>query len=160
MSWMGMTLAAMLHLGGCAPDAAPRAAEAPVLRIEQAPPVEATPLPAPTPRPAPVPRLSCEAARSIYLDGFYQMGTPPDLTAGANGAVINRGRYLEPCAVPASMAVHVCAAVQNGRAVGVTVVTTPADNAVTACVAGAVRKLAFPSHPRLDITTTTFAGAR
>jgi hypothetical protein len=50
--------------------------------------------------------------------------------------------------------------VQNGRAVGVTVTTDPADRSVAACVAGGVRKLAFPSHPRLDVTRVTFAAAR
>jgi hypothetical protein len=54
------------------------------------------------------------------------------------------------------MGITVCAAIQNGRAVGVTVSTRPSDPKVAGCIAGAIRGLSFPSHPRLDVTTTTF----
>lgn len=102
--------------------------------------------------------MSCEAARNKYVED-YRMGDngPPDLSAGAYGAVLNKGSYLNSCGVPSTMAVTICAAVQNGRAVGVTVSTTPPDSRISSCVAGAVRGLPFPSHPRLDVTTTTFA---
>jgi hypothetical protein len=56
--------------------------------------------------------------------------------------------------------VRICAAVQDGRAVGVTVSTDPPSGAMNRCVAGAVRGLGFPSHPRMDVTTTTFAAER
>jgi hypothetical protein len=55
------------------------------------------------------------------------------------------------------MSVNVCAAVQNGRAVGVTVTTNPASPGIASCVAGQVRALPFPSHPRLDVARTTFS---
>jgi hypothetical protein len=54
------------------------------------------------------------------------------------------------------MRIHICAAVQNGRATGVTVRTEPGDRSVGRCIARAVRGLAFPSHPRLDVARTTF----
>jgi hypothetical protein len=100
--------------------------------------------------------LSCEAARARYIED-YDKATPPDLSAGAYGAVLNKGTYLNGCGVPSSMSVSICAAVQNGRAVGVTVTTNPKDGRVSSCVSGAVRGLSFPSHPRLDVTTTTFS---
>lgn len=81
---------------------------------------------------------------------------PADITAARYGAVLNRGSYFSHCGVPESTAIHICAAVQDGRAVGVTVTSTPRDRAVERCVAGAVRGLAFPSHPRMDVTRTTF----
>jgi hypothetical protein len=99
--------------------------------------------------------MSCETARSRYVEDFDK-SSPPDLTAGAYGKVLNNGTYLNACGVPESMKVTVCAAVQNGRAVGVTVSTQPRDTRVSSCVSGAVRGLSFPSHPRLDVTTTTF----
>jgi hypothetical protein len=99
--------------------------------------------------------MSCEAARARYVEDYDKSG-PPDLSAGAYGAVLNKGSYLNACNVPSSMGVTVCAAVQNGRAVGVTVTTQPPDPKIASCVAGAVRSLSFPSHPRLDVTTTTF----
>jgi hypothetical protein len=102
--------------------------------------------------------MSCEAAQARYVEE-YKMGNngPPDLTAGAYGAVLNKGSYLNACGVPPTMAVNVCAAVQNGRAVGVTVTTNPPDRGIASCVAAQVRGLPFPSHPRLDVARTSFA---
>ena len=101
---------------------------------------------------------SCEAAIASYREKVT-MGdddTPADITAARYGAVLNRGSYFSHCGVPESTAIHICAAVQNGRAVGVTVTTTPRSRAIERCVAGAVRGLGFPSHPRMDVTRTTF----
>jgi hypothetical protein len=104
--------------------------------------------------------MSCEAAQSRYVEEYKIGGSevPPDLTAGAYGAVLNRGGYLNSCGVPSNMEVNICAAVQNGRAVGVSVSTNPSNPGIASCVAGQVRSLPFPSHPRLDVTRTTFAG--
>ncbi|MGK4004578.1 hypothetical protein WMF31_18235 [Sorangium sp. So ce1036] len=102
--------------------------------------------------------LSCEAAQSRYVEE-YKLGNngPPDLTAGAYGNVLNRGTYLNACNVPSSMEVSVCAAVQNGRAVGVTVTTRPSNPGVASCVSRQIRGMSFPSHPRLDVARTTFS---
>jgi hypothetical protein len=100
--------------------------------------------------------LSCEGARARYVED-YDKSAPPDLSANAYGNVLNKGTYLNSCGVPSSMSVTICAAVQNGRAVGVTVTTNPANKGIASCISGAVRGLSFPSHPRLDVTTTTFA---
>jgi hypothetical protein len=100
--------------------------------------------------------LSCEGARARYVED-YSKDAPPDLSAGAYGAVLNKGTYLNSCGVPSSMSVTICAAVQNGRAVGVTVTTSPPNKGVAGCISGAVRGISFPSHPRLDVTTTTFS---
>jgi eukaryotic-like serine/threonine-protein kinase len=97
----------------------------------------------------------CESARAKYVED-YDKSAPPDLSANAYGAVLNNGRYLAACGVPTSMGVTVCAAVQNGRAVGVTVTTNPREPKISSCIAGQVRSLSFPVHPRLDVTTTTF----
>ena len=99
--------------------------------------------------------LSCEGARARYIED-YDKSAPPDLSANAYGNVLNNGKYLAGCGVPTSMSLSICAAIQNGRAVGVTVTTNPKDGKVASCVAGAVRGLSFPAHPRLDVTTTTF----
>jgi eukaryotic-like serine/threonine-protein kinase len=99
--------------------------------------------------------MSCEGARAKYVED-YDKSAPPDLTAGAYASVLANGKYLLPCGVPASMSVNICAAVQNGRAVGVTVSTNPKNGGISSCVAGQVRGLSFPSHPRLDVTNTTF----
>jgi len=100
--------------------------------------------------------MSCEGAQAKYVED-YSKDAPPDLSAGSYGAVLNRGNYLNACSVPPSVAVNICAAVQNGRAVGVTVTTNPSNPGINSCVAGQVRALSFPAHPRLDVTRTSFA---
>lgn len=101
---------------------------------------------------------SCEAAMDAYNE-MKVMGEKgqADLTAGQYGRVLNSGSYFSHCGVPSSMAVNICAAVQNGRAVGVTVSTRPNDARKASCVARAVRNLSFPSHAKLDVTRTSFA---
>lgn len=101
--------------------------------------------------------MSCEAAQAAYVEEM-KIGEKgrADLTVGQLGAVLNTGSYLNSCGVPSNMSVNVCAAIQNGRAVGVTVTTTP-RSAKAGCIAGQIRKLRFPSNPKLDITRTTFA---
>jgi hypothetical protein len=99
--------------------------------------------------------MSCEEARARYIE-TYDKSVPPDLTPVAYGAVLSRGTYLAGCGVPSDMTVSICAAVQNGRVVGVTVTTNPSSAGIARCVAVAVRGLSFPSHPRLDVTNTRF----
>lgn len=104
---------------------------------------------------------SCEAAQGAYVEEMKigQRGQA-DITAGQYGAILNSGSYFAGCGVPDSMAISICAAVQNGRAVGVTVTTTPNSPRVASCINASVRRLNFPSHPKLDVTRTTFAAAR
>jgi len=107
--------------------------------------------------------MSCEAARNAYVETWNMGGgdkkVPADLTAGAYGGVLNNGSYFAHCGVPDNVSVTICAAVQNGHAVGVSVYTKP-NHPSRGCIAAAVRRLGFPSHPRLDVTTTTFPAAR
>lgn len=100
--------------------------------------------------------MSCEGARAKYIED-YSKDAPPDLSAGSYGAVLNRGNYLNACSVPSSTEVNICVAVQNGRAVGVTVTSKPSNAGINSCIASQVRALSFPAHPRLDVTNTTFA---
>lgn len=101
--------------------------------------------------------MSCEGAQAKYVEEM-KMGErgQADLTQGQFAAVLNNGSYLNSCGVPASTEVHICAAVQNGRAVGVTVTMTPSNPGAASCVAGRVRGLSFPSNPKLDIARTSF----
>lgn len=101
--------------------------------------------------------LSCEGAQAKYVEEM-KMGEKgaPDLTAGQFGSVLNNGSYLIACGVASDTKVNVCAAVQNGRAVGVTVTMTPPNAGQSSCVAGRVRSLSFPSNPKLDIARTSF----
>jgi len=101
--------------------------------------------------------MSCEAAQAAYVQEM-KMGEKQkaDLTVGQLGAVLNTGSYLNSCGVPSSMSVSICAAIQNGRAVGVTVTTSPPNGGISGCVSRQIRNLRFPSNPKLDITRTRF----
>lgn len=100
---------------------------------------------------------SCESAQAAYVEEMSMSGGgQKDLTAGQYGAVLNRGSYFGHCGVPESTNLSICAAVQNGRAVGVTVVAKPRDRRIESCVSAGVRGLSFPSHPKLDVSRTNF----
>jgi hypothetical protein len=111
--------------------------------------------------PAPLPHTgggkSCEQAQKEYVQN-----APPELesrerpTAGAYGAILNRGSYFKHCAVPDSTSIKICTAILNSRAVGVTVRTRPVDPGPADCIAEAVLKLSFPENPRMDVTKTSF----
>jgi hypothetical protein len=101
---------------------------------------------------------SCEsaaAAASETIDLGAARGAP-DLTRNAFAAVLENGAYLAHCAIPERAALEICAAVQEGRVVGVSVVTEPRNPAISACVRRAVAALHFPQSSRLDVTRTRF----
>lgn len=101
---------------------------------------------------------SCEAAMDSYNEIMEVGGKrgQADITAGQYSRVLNSGSYFSHCGVPSSMAVNICAAVQNGKAVGVTVSTSPSDSQKSSCIASSVRNLSFPNNPKLDVTRTRF----
>ena len=105
---------------------------------------------------------SCESA-ALSANQNIDLGRgrgAPDLTRDAFAAVLENGAYLSPCAIPAHTALDVCAAVQDGKVVGVTVTTEPRDAAISACVRRAVAGLRFPRNAQLDVTRTRFEPAR
>ncbi|MEN9580982.1 MAG: hypothetical protein RJA70_3991, partial [Pseudomonadota bacterium] len=69
--------------------------------------------------------MSCEAAQATYVEEIRLGGGAADITKGQYSALMNSGTYFSHCGVPSDVAVSICAAVQNGRAVGVTVGTEP-----------------------------------
>jgi eukaryotic-like serine/threonine-protein kinase len=100
---------------------------------------------------------TCEQARESYVEEV-SMGArgQSDLSADDFAAVLNRGTYLEPCPLPTSSKLRICAAVQNGQAVGVTVAAEPSAPELEICVAKEVRKLAFPAHVKMDVVNVQF----
>jgi hypothetical protein len=100
---------------------------------------------------------TCEQARESYVEEI-NVGArgQSDLSADDFAAVLNRGTYLEPCAVPTNSKLRICAAVQNGQAVGVTVAAEPSASDLEICIAKEVRKLAFPSHVKMDVVNVQF----
>jgi hypothetical protein len=102
---------------------------------------------------------SCEAAVAAHTEEIVMHGgrSRPDITEAQYASILEHGRWFEHCGVPAACRLEVCVAVREGRAVGVTVHSTPWRADIERCVAAAARGLTFPSHPRMDVTRTTFA---
>ena len=71
-------------------------------------------------------------------------------------ALLNTGEFLGRCEVPETSRVEVCAAIIDGRARGVTVTIEPGSPDQASCVANAIRAIAFPSHPLVDVARTSF----
>ncbi|MBX3128602.1 MAG: hypothetical protein KF718_17905 [Polyangiaceae bacterium] len=150
------------------PTPAPERASAAALAAPSVP--DAVPPPAPTAAPPSAAAsaasasdgLSCEAARERHSEEIVvgSSSRPPDLPREAFQSVLGSGHYLSGCGVPSTTAVDICAAIRDGRAIGVTVTTRPGDEAMSRCISRAVRKLSFPQSPHLDVTRTRFAASR
>jgi len=105
---------------------------------------------------------SCESAAAAANE-IVDLGAArgaPDLTRNAFASVLENGAYLGSCNVPARTALDICAAVQDGKVIGVSVVAEPSSAALSACVRRAVAALHFPQSARLDVTRTRFEPAR
>jgi hypothetical protein len=134
--------------------------------VAEAAPLVVAPLPVEKPSTDPaIVKLGggCEEAKEAYVK--HCMTAPAECVdkgssegvTGAYGAVLNAGAYLDACNSPPRIGVKVCVAVKDGRAVGVTVSTSPGDEHLTTCIAQKVQALPFPVYARLDVANTTFA---
>jgi eukaryotic-like serine/threonine-protein kinase len=80
-----------------------------------------------------------------------------DVTQGQYASFLSTGSYL-PRDLPETTGVEIRAAIQNGRAVGVTVITTPPNAVMNSKIDAAVRQIQFtPTSEKIDFTTTKFA---
>jgi hypothetical protein len=111
-----------------------------------------------TDRDAPVAVTSCEAAIARNNEQLTIGGArgPADITREAYASILQNGRYLAGCSIPDRTVFEICAAVKDGRAIGVTVVSSPSSPALNACVRNAIGRLKFPQNARLDVTHTRF----
>jgi len=106
----------------------------------------------------------CEEAKAAYVKECRDNPRAcPDSDAAqlagtvSHGTVLNGGTYVTACGTPETIAVSLCVAIRNGRAVGVTVKTTPGDERIASCIGRAVQGMSFPPSPRLDVASTVFA---
>jgi hypothetical protein len=81
---------------------------------------------------------------------------PADITREAYASILQNGRYLSGCRIPDRSVFQICAAVKDGRAVGITVSSSPPNAELNGCVKSAVSRLRFPVSPKLDVTHTRF----
>jgi hypothetical protein len=115
-----------------------------------------------TTRDTPTSVSSCEAAIARNNEQINMGGArgPADVSREQYAGILQNGRYLSGCSIPDRTVFEICAAVRDGRAVGITVTSSPASTSLNACVRRAVSSLKFPVNPRLDVTHTRFDAAR
>jgi hypothetical protein len=80
----------------------------------------------------------------------------PDPIEKIRAELSNASVAIVTACAPEAMSVVIKAAIQNGRAVGVSVYTTPASPKVEACVARGIRRLTFTVSGHMDAVTATF----
>jgi hypothetical protein len=80
----------------------------------------------------------------------------PDLTNAQLGAPLKNAAFLGACGAPDSMKVQVKVAVKMGRAVGVSVYTTPPNPQVASCIDHHVRGIGWPANAKMDFVTTNY----
>lgn len=105
---------------------------------------------------------SCEAAiaRNNEQLTIGAARGPADITREAYAGILQNGRYLVGCSVPDRTVFEICAAVKDGHAIGITIVSNPSTPALNACVRSAVARLKFPRNSRLDVTHTRFEAVK
>lgn len=101
-------------------------------------------------------RTSCELAIAKEEDrtgavGAAHRASPPI------AAIVDSGRWFSGCGSVQRFEVHLCVAVRNGRAVGVTVHTLPAHRDIVRCIANQAWGLSFPKSPQLGVERASFS---
>lgn len=124
----------------------------------------ATPLPVvvdagPKPRPTPVPVATAESPLPSFEEAMAAgsvRSTGKDLSNAELARPLAAGPWLADCGTPDSMRVTVKVAIREGRAVGVTVKTSPADQRIERCVEQAVAELRWPESTAMDAVTVEY----
>lgn len=79
-----------------------------------------------------------------------------DLTDAQLAGPMSDGAFLGECDTPETTGVTVKVAIRGGRAVGVSVETSPPSMHLNGCIDRHVRMLTWPSSPKLDSFVTTY----
>jgi hypothetical protein len=80
----------------------------------------------------------------------------PDLSDSQLAGPMKNASFITGCGAPDSMKVTVRVAIKMGRAVGVSVYTTPPNSGVASCIDHAVRGLAWPVNSKMDSFSTNY----
>lgn len=79
-----------------------------------------------------------------------------DLTDAQLSGPMSDGTFVSECGAPDNMGVTVKVAIKMGKAVGVSVSTSPHSPDVAGCIDHHVRALSWPVSPKLDSFVTTY----
>jgi hypothetical protein len=97
----------------------------------------------------------CQRAFDASVQNVGPGPTAKDATSADYTRVLSR-LNVGACNPRGTMSIDVCVAVQDGRAAGITVHTTPAASSMGECVSRRVRALSFPSSGGVDLVRTQF----
>ncbi len=102
--------------------------------------------------------MSYEAALASNVQTMDMSGKAggPDLTDQQLSGPLHNASFLDACGAPQSMHVTVKTAIKMGHAVGVTVITSPPNGGVAACIDRAVRNVAWPVNAKMDSFVTNY----
>lgn len=124
------------------------------------------PMPASSDAPARPQPLVVEPKKRSYEEALAdwnahvneQAGPPtgPDMTDAELSAPMRNAAFIAGCGAPDDMKVTVRVAVQRGRAIGVSIHTTPSNETVARCVDEHVRGLRWPAYEKMDSFTSTY----
>ena len=64
--------------------------------------------------------------------------------------------FFSNCPLAGDAKAEICAAIKQGKPLGVTVKVTPSNKRVAACIDRDTRKLSWPSSDKLDIVHQSF----
>ncbi|WP_146651502.1 hypothetical protein [Labilithrix luteola] len=82
--------------------------------------------------------------------------TALDLSDAQLSAPMSDGTFISECGAPDTMGVTVKVAIKMGRAVGVSVSTSPFSADVAGCIDHHIRGLSWPASPKMDSLVTTY----
>ncbi len=101
---------------------------------------------------------SCEKAmdENPQTIDMGKKNSKPDLTNEQLGAPMRNSTFFGKCGLPDSANADICAAVKQGKVLGVSVKVTPSNNRVAACIDKSTRKLSFPQSDKLDVVKQHF----
>ena len=103
------------------------------------------------------PKLSYEAALARAKEAGPMVVDETDMTDAELSAPMRGAAFVPGCGAPNEMKLTVKVAVQRGRAAGVTVSTTPPNEAVARCVDEHIRReLRWPVRKKMDSFTVTY----
>jgi hypothetical protein len=102
---------------------------------------------------------SCEKAQDENMqriDMRKGAHSKADLTKEQLGAPMRTNGFFASCGLPDDANADICAAVKNGKPVGVSVMVTPENKRIAACIDRSTRRLTFPVSENLDVVHQKF----
>ena len=101
--------------------------------------------------------LSYEQALNGNVEAMdFEHKAGPDLTDSQLKRPLDNASFIDGCGLSGSAHATVKVAIKNGHALGVSVTTNPPSPGAGACIEAHVRRLEWPSNPKMDSMTVNY----